>query len=82
MPFFAHSSGFSMQDGHMYEVGGDCVNIHFAMPTESTGGFGFQCFNDLIERSGQSALQRNYWGNGKSVIWTKVYGRRDRRGSI
>ena len=61
-----------MQDGHMYEVGGDCVNIHFAMPTESTGGFGFQCFNDLIERSGQSALQRNYWGNGKSVIWTKV----------
>ncbi|KIJ95592.1 hypothetical protein K443DRAFT_323237 [Laccaria amethystina LaAM-08-1] len=35
MPFFAHASGFTMKDGHMYEVGGD-FNIHFAMPAEST----------------------------------------------
>ena len=50
MPFFAHASGFTIKDGHMYEVGGD-VNIHFAMPAESISWFGSFMFNDFIERS-------------------------------
>ena len=35
-------------------------------------GSEFQGLNYLIERSVQSALQHNYWGNRKSVISTKV----------
>ena len=44
MPFFVHFSGFTMKYCHIYEVGGDCVNINFVMPTESTGWFGISRF--------------------------------------
>ena len=40
-----------MQDGHMYEVGGDCVNIHFAMPAESTGWFGISVLVILLNEA-------------------------------
>ena len=44
MPFFAHASGCTINGGHLYEVAGDHVNIHFAMPAESTGWFGISMF--------------------------------------
>ena len=44
MPFFAHASDFTIKDSHMSEVRGDYFNIHFAIPAESTGWFGFSMF--------------------------------------
>ena len=44
MPFFAHASGCTINGGHLYEVAGDYVNIHFAMPAEFTGWFGISMF--------------------------------------
>ena len=44
MPFFTHASGFTLENGQMYEIGGDYLNIHFAMPAESTGWFRISMF--------------------------------------
>ena len=44
MPFFPHASGLTIENSHMYDVGGDYVNIHLTMPAESTGWFGISVF--------------------------------------
>ncbi|EDR08777.1 uncharacterized protein LACBIDRAFT_297379 [Laccaria bicolor S238N-H82] len=49
MPFFAHASGFTIKDGHIYEIGGD-VNIHFAMPAESIVPIATQLLGKRKER--------------------------------
>ena len=69
MPFFADASGFIIKDSHMSEVGGDYFNIdiHFAMPAESTGWFGISMF------------KWSYWTKCPERIATQLLGKRKER---
>ncbi|EDR05582.1 uncharacterized protein LACBIDRAFT_302898 [Laccaria bicolor S238N-H82] len=49
MPFFPRASGFTINDSHLYQVGGD-FNIHFAIPAESTERITTQLLGKRKER--------------------------------